>query len=41
VFYEDDTKPGFLWVEIVDKTMTAAFYDQDGNMDFERQITKP
>lgn len=31
----DDTREGFLWVEIAGTTMTAAFYDLDGNLDHE------
>lgn len=31
----DDTREGFLWVEIEDENMTAAFYDLDGNLDHE------
>ena len=41
VFFEDDQKPGFMWVELNGKTMTGAFYDLDGNLDFERSYTKP
>jgi len=33
--WEDDTREGFLWVEIEGVTMTAAFYDLDGNLDHE------
>lgn len=31
----DDTREGFLWVEIVGDDLTAAFYDLDGNLDHE------
>ncbi len=31
----DDTREGFLWIEIVGNSMTAAFYDLDGNLDHE------
>lgn len=31
----DDINPGFLWIEILDQNMTAAFYDLDGNLDHE------
>lgn len=31
----DDTREGFLWVEIAGTDMTAAFYDLDGNLDHE------
>ncbi len=33
--WDDDTREGFLWVEIEGVTMTAAFYDFDGNLDHE------
>ena len=29
--FEDDQTEGFLWVEIVDNTLTAYFYDKNGN----------
>jgi hypothetical protein len=41
VYWEDDSKPGFMWVELDGKTMTGAFYDLDANLDFERTFTKP
>ena len=31
----DDTREGFIWIEIIDDAMTAAFYDLDGNLDHE------
>lgn len=31
--FEDDQTEGFLWVEIVDDTLTAYFYDKNGNED--------
>ena len=39
--WEDDVKPGFLWVEVQDDhTMLTRFYDLDGTMDYERVLTK-
>lgn len=29
--FEDDTHPGFFWVEIAGNTFSGAFFDQDGN----------
>lgn len=40
VFYEDDSKAGFAWVEIDGTQMYMAFYDLDGNLDFERTFSK-
>jgi len=31
----DDTREGFLWMQIAGPDMTAAFYDLDGNLDHE------
>lgn len=31
----DDTREGFLWMQIAGTEMTAAFYDLDGNLDHE------
>jgi len=39
--FEDDTRAGFLWVEIDDDTLRGAFYDQDGTLDFEHAIARP
>ncbi|MGB1278262.1 MAG: metallophosphoesterase, partial [Nannocystaceae bacterium] len=39
VDYEDDQKEGFMWVEIDGDQLTGAFYDRDGNLDFEKSIT--
>ena len=33
--WEDDTREGFLWVQIQGTELTAAFYDLDGNLDHE------
>ncbi|MEM6292805.1 MAG: metallophosphoesterase [Myxococcota bacterium] len=33
--WQDDTREGFLWVEIQGTQMTAAFYDFDANLDHE------
>jgi len=40
-FFEDDTKEGFVWIEIVGDTLTGAFYDIDGIEDFSTTLTKP
>lgn len=36
----DDQKPGFVWIEIDGSVLTAAWYDMDGNLDFEYTIEK-
>jgi 3',5'-cyclic AMP phosphodiesterase CpdA len=41
VAYEDDTEPGFLWVEIDGDRLTAAFYDSQANLDFSTVVTRP
>lgn len=38
--FEDNSQPGFIWVEIVDRTMNLAFYRQDGSLDYEGSLTK-
>ncbi len=40
-FYEDASKVGFMYVEIVDDTFTGSFYDGAGQLDFTRTFTKP
>ena len=40
VYFEDDSEAGFFWVEIDGDTFTGAFFDLDGNLDFERSFTK-
>jgi len=37
--FEDDTKPGFAWVEILEDTLTIAFYDESANLDYEHSVT--
>lgn len=39
--WQDDQEAGFLYVEVVGKTLTGRFYGKDGVMDFERVLTKP
>lgn len=39
-FYEDATKPGFLYVDIDGNTFTGTFYDATGAVDFTRTFTK-
>lgn len=38
--YEDDTKAGFLWVEIDGDILRGVFYDQEGSVDFERSFNR-
>lgn len=38
-FFEDDTKPGFVWVEIRGNEFTAAFYDLEATLDYEQTFT--
>ncbi|MCA9686389.1 MAG: hypothetical protein KC457_29750, partial [Myxococcales bacterium] len=40
VYWEDDTTPGFLLVQVSPQKIHTAFYDLNGNLDFERDITK-
>ncbi len=39
-FFQDATKPGFVYVVIDGDTFTGRFYDADGNLDYERSFTK-
>lgn len=39
--YEDATKTGFFYVDILDNTFTGSFYDRDGMLDFTHTFTKP
>lgn len=39
VYFEDDSREGFAWVEIDENQMTVAFYDLDANLDYERTLT--
>jgi 3',5'-cyclic AMP phosphodiesterase CpdA len=39
--WADDTKPGFMWVEISGDTFTGEWYDLDGNLDYTHTFTKP
>jgi tartrate-resistant acid phosphatase type 5 len=41
VYWEDDQRTGFAWIEILDDTMTVAFYDRDGTLDYEGQTMLP
>jgi hypothetical protein len=36
--FEDAEREGFAWIEILDSTMTVAFYDLDGAKEFEQSI---
>ena len=40
VFYEDASKPGFMYVDIDGDKFTGEFIDGDGNVDFTRSITR-
>jgi tartrate-resistant acid phosphatase type 5 len=40
-FFEDATEPGFLYVTVTGRTLLGQFYDGAGNLDFERELTKP
>lgn len=39
--FEDATKPGFFYVDILDNTFTGSFYDRDGVLDYTHTFTKP
>ena len=39
-FFQDATKGGFLYIEIDGNRMTGTFYDENGDVDFERSVTK-
>ena len=38
--FEEDADAGFLWVEINGNTLTGVFYDEDGNVEYERVLNK-
>jgi tartrate-resistant acid phosphatase type 5 len=40
IYWEDDQKPGFMWVELDGDTMTGIFYDLDGALNFERSFVR-
>jgi hypothetical protein len=40
VHYQDASEGGFLYVEIEGNQMTGTFYDENGEIDFTRSITK-
>ncbi|MBL4683720.1 MAG: metallophosphoesterase, partial [Nannocystaceae bacterium] len=40
-YFEDDTTPGFAWIEIADESMTVAWYDETGVMNYENTIVLP
>jgi tartrate-resistant acid phosphatase type 5 len=40
VYWEDDTQPGFLLLELTTTQLYTAFYDQYGVLEFERTISK-
>lgn len=39
-FFEDDSKGGFLLAEISGNTFVGTFYDEQGNVEFTRTVTK-
>lgn len=39
--WQDDTRGGFFWGEIQGDTLRARFYNEAGQLDFERTITRP
>ena len=39
--FEDDTREGFLWVEIDGLRLTASFFDREGTEDYQLSYTKP
>ena len=39
-YYQDGSENGFLWVEIDGDTLAGAFYDADGNLDYEDLIVR-
>ncbi len=39
--WQDDTRGGFFWGEIRGDTLNARFYNDAGELDFERTITRP
>ncbi len=41
VHWQDDSKVGFLYVEIDDAAMTGRFYDSNGAIEFSRQVQRP
>lgn len=40
-YFEDGSRPGFLWVEIAGDVLTGRFYDMDGTLSFEHMIVRP
>lgn len=40
-YFEDDTTPGFAWIEIADAEMTVAWYDETGAMNYENTVILP
>ena len=40
MYWEDDSQPGFLLLELTNTQIYTAFYDQNGNLEFERTISK-
>jgi hypothetical protein len=38
--YEDDSVPGFMWAEIQGNRFHGVFFDQDGNVSFDHEVTR-
>jgi hypothetical protein len=39
--FEDDTREGFVWIELRDDVLLGEFYDKIGDLDYTREIVKP
>ena len=39
-FFEDDTTPGFVWIEIRENVLTGEIYNMAGTMEFSREVRK-
>jgi len=39
--FEEDTRPGFLWVEVMPDQLTGVFYDSQGQESWRRQLKRP
>lgn len=40
VFFQDADTPGFLWVEVIGDSLRGQFIDENGQLNFERTITR-
>ena len=39
-YYEEDTEPGFIWVELSDDTLTGEMWTESGSMTYTRTMTR-